>query len=120
MRFLYLSMSAGHARSSPARQALTRRSSLQLTSGPRGVETERLGWPSSWGGTGPPLLPEQFLDVPEREVAENRRPEVAPPPFWADEHTGTDETRDRQVLRHQLLHPIVETFPSPRVERGLL
>src|SRR4051812_8842102 len=110
MRFLYLSISADHACSSPARQVRTSRSSLHVMSGSRNRAAIRFRVPSSWRGTGPPLRPEQFLDIPQCMIVEDGGPEVTEPLLRADEDIGTHEARDRLILRHEVLHPIVLTF----------
>ena len=91
------------------------RASLHVTSGAE--EPSRAAWCARVHCGAPDGLraPEQLLDVPERVMVENRRPEVAQSLRRADEHAGADEADDRQVLRDQLLHAIVEALAELRI-----
>src|SRR6266446_6248281 len=109
MRCLYLSTSADHARWSPSRHARTRRSSFHPGSGPPCVGPSAPA--PSRRANGSLLTPEQLLDVPERVVIEDCRPKVAQRPMGADEHVWTDQEDQRQILRDQHLHPIVQLLP---------
>src|SRR5215510_10180886 len=113
MRFLYLSMSVFHACSSPSRQARTRRSSLHPTCGPCASSARPPAF--SRRATGSLLMPVQLLDVPERVVIENRRPEIPQPLLGADQDVGTDQEDEWQILRHQLLHTVVQALARVRI-----
>src|SRR6266850_3218524 len=115
MRFLYLSISADHACSSPSRQAFTRRSSLHPVFGPC-VSSRLVPVTFSRRATGPLLTPEQFLDVPEGVGIEDCRPKVAQPFIGTDENVGADQEDKWQVLRDELLHRVVEPLARGRVE----
>src|SRR5262245_26627557 len=114
MRFLYLSMSADHASSSPARQAFTRRSSLHPGCGPcvnrlvPGVLSRRV--------TGPLLTPVQLLDVPEGVRIEDCRPKVAKPSIGTHENVRADQEDERQMLRDEFLDFVVEAFARHWIE----
>src|SRR5882762_715309 len=115
MRFLYLSISADHACSSPLRHAFTRRSSLHPVFGPC-VGSRLVPVVFSRSATGPLLTPEQLLDVPEDVGVEDSRPKVAQPFIGTDENVGADQEDEWQILRDQLLHLVVKPLACGRVE----
>src|SRR5437879_5826290 len=100
---MYLATSADHAWSLPLRHARTRRASLHVMLGRRNRRARRGVRVSPRRTRGPPA-PEQFLDVPQRVMVEDRGPEVAQPLRHADENAGTGKADDGQILRDQLLH----------------
>src|SRR5688572_3268186 len=112
-------MSAAHACSLPSRHAWIKRLSLHVASGPRRSRGRRLlRFLASLGGTGWPPAPEQLLDVPQRVMVENRRPQVAKALRRADEDIGADKADNRQMLRHQFLHAVVQTLAQLHIARG--
>src|SRR5215510_13935258 len=115
MRFLYLSMSVFHACSSPSRQARTRRSSLHPTCGP--CASSARPPPFSRRATGSLLMPVQLLDVPERMVIENGRPEISQPLLGADQDVRTYQEDEWQILRDELLHTVVHTLARVGIDR---
>src|SRR5438128_12268523 len=67
-------------------------------------------------GARSPAGPEELLTVPQRVVVQDGGPEIAQPLLGPDQNIGAYETHKGEVLRHQLLDPIIETFPLRVVE----
>src|SRR2546428_3347987 len=111
MRFLYLSINADHACSSPSRHAFTRRSSLHPALGPC-VGSRLVPVIFSRRATGPLLTPEQFLDVSEGVGIEDCRPKVSQPFIGTDQDFGADQEVELQGSRDELLHLVVYPLTS--------
>src|SRR5439155_19172003 len=67
-------------------------------------------------GARSPAGPEELLNVPQRVVIQYGGPEIAQSFLGANQNIGAHQAHKGQVLRHQLLHPVIEALPRRIIE----
>src|SRR3954463_7270445 len=110
MSRLYLSTSADQAASLPSRQAATRRWFVQVSS--CGASGEKTGPGSS--------VEIEFLHTPQCVVVEDGGAEVPHTVLGRNQHVRSEQRNERDVIRHELLHAVVELLALREAQGGKL